>query len=646
YLATLQDLGDELITLARQVDALDAESLTLRQGELNTAAYYLTRGSLAKNIRSADEISAHLGRLLDELRPALPTLGSAEQVAFEELGQAYRAARERARVAGDVAWSDRQLGMMAYNPFANSWEQVWAFQAATGSVDTPAAEDSAAAATETDWMRRLAAQWERVEVLSTPGISPAERELALQLLSEDYPLAAEPGDMLDAEQRLASGLAGAAGTAVPLHALARAVSALGDVPDAGRPDQLPAMLTATVAAVGQVERGTTELSLRLRFADVADDRRLADDILLMRLRGALSRYRLQSGSYMQRLAAIDTADLDAARLGELVAEVQGLAVARRALAAMLTRLSDEHKSGLLAGDQARRSYEMYPLLARSRSLARYIAAIGDGTEPADVARRLLESSPEARLDYLADEAAAGDKAAELLTTCEALLTAEPVRVDDYETGRVQARELVVRLRSAALGQPDIQAAADEVVNRLERLAVPARPEPVLVRQRLFSLGEAQQQLERLNRRIGTLVTQRDDTTSGFSGGPPGIWERELRTDAEHARQRLLKQIRFAQQRATMSILAGLQPQPDRAETASGVAWSRFYHRVMRSELAGPLRQRARRRDDDQQGDRFLKWLAAELETARKAARADDTRQNVYRPITVEYLDSMADFLRY
>jgi hypothetical protein len=67
----------------------------------------------------------------------------------------------------------------------------------------------------------------------------------------------------------------------------------------------------------------------------------------------------------------------------------------------------------------------------------------------------------------------------------------------------------------------------------------------------------------------------------------------------------------------------------------------FLFRLLRSELAGIGGQRPPATKGDQGGDPHLRFLREELEKARKVRNLKN-----YAEPTKEYLDSVADFLRY
>ena len=108
---------------------------------------------------------------------------------------------------------------------------------------------------------------------------------------------------------------------------------------------------------------------------------------------------------------------------------------------------------------------------------------------------------------------------------------------------------------------------------------------------------------------------------------------------------MLRQLRYARQRATHGMLEGLAERPDRLRMEEGLAWARFYHRAARSPLSGDVATRAARRADGTAADPLMRWLMAEIEEARKETRRDGGLKH-YGRITREYIESLADLLRY
>ena len=138
YLDSLQDIGGELIELARRAKVMEVAQPV---GELNTAAYQLRRGSVPRRLASCAEVQRLIGVLLAQLRQALPALAEQESNARRQLAAFPRA------TTGD----QRLLGR---EPFRPEWQQ-------------------------------LAVQWENESVAGLATVSDEEKALSRQLVDRD-----------------------------------------------------------------------------------------------------------------------------------------------------------------------------------------------------------------------------------------------------------------------------------------------------------------------------------------------------------------------------------------------------------------------------------------------------------------------------
>ena len=287
YLDALQDLGDDLINLARNSGQLDQEQLNDLFGQINTAGFFMTRGPIARRVESAQQVGGLLTQVLTLTRTAVPELIVAHNQARQKLHDQLDAARQRVEAAAaaddtDVTeaayqWFDVDGLLLERNPFtpnaARSHRLYYRDRIAATAV--PETAPPAAIAAEADAWHALARRWQHVTVAAGENLTPAERLIEHALIEAESMLAA--GDTRDAQRMIQQAMA------VDLAADAR--------------------IDATWAA------DETTLALRRTLPDVADRfyRPLAAANVVDRLQ-----------TLLQRLAATDeamTAMVDALNAG-------------------------------------------------------------------------------------------------------------------------------------------------------------------------------------------------------------------------------------------------------------------------------------------------------------------------------------------
>lgn len=222
YLKAVEDIGVELAAVAAAAPGrLNAERLKGLQGELNTAAYRLGRGDAEAGIASCADVVALLGRLLDEVRPALPVLARDEHKARARLESLQAAAwrevaSERTRNDWRRRWVERDMQMLERNPFAPLWPRALDLALAasldrlpSGSAGRdgtdaglaalldPGAAVAGAVAQERRFWDLMAAEWELGDLLSLVRVSPEEKALAAGLL--EFEALLEAGGAASAE---------------------------------------------------------------------------------------------------------------------------------------------------------------------------------------------------------------------------------------------------------------------------------------------------------------------------------------------------------------------------------------------------------------------------------------------------------------
>ncbi|MFW6107300.1 MAG: hypothetical protein ACOC8A_01270 [bacterium] len=678
YLDTLQDIGDELVELCRTVPQLDEAKLKERIGDLNTAGYYMRRGSAARRRAACGEVAEQIEGVLAEVRPALAGLLPAETAARAKLDTAYAGClaaimqRRDGRVdpatldANVRDWLAADGRMMARNPFLPLWPRLANFALAAGA--DPAAFESESALAEAVARQRVAADglafaWEAEAARDAPGTSDEEVRLELELLEReqaqrrrDVPTEA---DVL-ADERL---LADAAMARLPFPGLGPALDRLIRRLN-GTATQLDAQTTrlqdqasaaeAAAAILAAVRRDADqvhdlasriELRLALRAFEGASGPRA--ELALLAMRDAVGRFTARAAPLAAALRTSSAGQPSAGELTRLHADAVGLRTLHAGMLASLEKLRGVlQETGAPEPETAR--YAVLGEFARTRRYVETLATMLRGDEPRAAARRFVAEFPWAGVQRVLAHAPLLASARQALAEAADALKGAAVRTDVLAQQVAAARSRLEALAASvsAAGEGEFQARVDAVLARvLRRLRGlgfgEARPEAADVQRQRFALDALLGDLRRLAGEFEAAAAEEEGFICQFRGGPPGIWTEAHRHDAEHARRRLLGQARLARQRLVQGVLEGLADSPRRERLEEGFGWALLLHRLVRSELCGVGGVRAPREAGRERSNPHLRFLLSELEKARKVRTLKH-----YKAATKEYLDAVADFLRY
>lgn len=199
YFQTLQDIGDELISLSRTVAALEEKKIENLVGAANTEAFYMRRGSVKKRKTSTENVSKLIVDVLNEIRPACPDLLETESKARARLQALYgETLLAVSPQPNGLAWLEADGRLMTANPFLPVWPRYlnYALQrrvgeggAEAGSPEPdhralvgPGGQDAEAIGRGRALADRSAFAWEAETVTALDGISNAEKLLELTLL--------------------------------------------------------------------------------------------------------------------------------------------------------------------------------------------------------------------------------------------------------------------------------------------------------------------------------------------------------------------------------------------------------------------------------------------------------------------------------
>jgi hypothetical protein len=705
YLKALEDIGVELAAIAASAPGrLNVERLQGLQGELNTAAYYLGRGEAAAGIASCDDVATLLGRLLDEVRPALPALLRDECKARTLLDGLYAAAwrevaADRTRIDWRRRWVETDLQMLERNPFAPLWPRVLdlALTAPDGSAADLRGLLAPAVISATVQERRfwdlMAAQWEVGNLLSLARVSPEEKALAAGLLEFEALLeAGEPGvaEAAALEKALQQPPAPAGALPVDLEAglrrqreaipfgaiqatlaavarsqvmgrkpldearaagarldgAATAVAALEAALTAGEAGMTNAILQATDAlteAVRACERVVRLAALDAGGLDPLGPEAGNEELLFLRVREAVARYRGRAGESVRMMRDLAGREPDAAQLGNLGADLTIVKAGVQALRNTLTSAIGEY-----GAKESRQKYPILEAFAETRAWLRTAGELAGSERPTEVATRFVRESPFARFEFLGARSAMLELALRDLESAGQLLeqpageAAAQRKIEAARAGLAAFLEAVGKSGEGEL-QETVRKGVTDLRGRLNRPGqVGGAGDPG----RILAVADAVKDGNRLLRRLRAEVGAAGAETSEYAGGPDRIWLQETRRDAEVSRQRLLGQVGWGRRAFTLGMLAALDPVPmEKRNAAEAAAWSLFCHRVVRSPLSGAVTPPRSEAGGDSVRNPLVKWLLEQVDEAAKATQGQDTLRN-YRGITRELIPSLKDFLRY
>jgi hypothetical protein len=624
-LRTLEEIGGDLLDLVRVVPAagLDATAITDAQARLNEAGYRMTRGSARKRIDAADQLAAELGGLIAAIAPAVEPLKKLEVEARTAFDAELAATLADMRASVDPRareWFRRRLHLLELDPFTPGVDAIdaLAHAVAANQPEVPAA----ATAAERGWWSWLAGRWEQQSLAAVGGLADDERGVLAGLVAGRLPpppsgafraavgaigAAAPPLDQLGEPRKVAAGLATLIEqtiAAAPIDPVARA-AAVADFERA-----------ADLAIMGMATRG--------RVVRLAEDGPAADDLLLLRLRDLLLRYRQNT-----RLAAAEADATPDAWQRPLVG-----------LKASIGKLVAQYDDGTLSAAEAVGRDPFLKSVMQSRLL--WDAARGR----ADGIARLDEAWPEARQLVLAAGIESLRRAAASIEAAEAELAAAAPRADEWQRLRKEADESFAAFAAKAVGAAELEPLVREVQAKLAALDRMTAWDDTAVRARRLAVGELRKAVAVLDRRAAAVAERADADPGGFEGGPEQIWNDDSRRQALAGRRLIVDEWLFAR-RAGMAGVVAEQAGTSAAEPRDGgdAAWAAFAVRLGLSELGGAARGGQRQQNRETKGDPLVGWLRREIDAARKALRSNPS-QGIYHKATLEYLDAVGDLLRY
>lgn len=686
YLEVLQDVGDEILAAAEITPSLDQKTILDIQGELNTAAYYLKRGSLAKNQASAETVLALLDRMLDLVVPTLPPRLGEAVAARADLAAAHRARRALiASVGGEAArtWIAGEQAALDREPLVALWPRLEALAIA---VALDAGEDIALPALREDLAATIAADRAaardhqfRVTKAGLQRDVPAglERDLAIALVHLEHAHAVgDRGRIAEVERAIAAGTPEAVGPAelgvaepaglryaerglIPgpvaatrecaqrVHAALDATRALAESASAGTVPPA-AELDALVVLLQRLERGFDRarraIALHLSDLEPGAASARADEVLLLKVQRAGDRFQLRS---RRDRAPIEHHAADAGG----AAQARDLARAATRLVTTLESLAGQVDGYLIAHgdgsflDPTERA--RLPRLERYLLTDRLLLAADTVTREAspEVIQGFLAALPQAADRYLLSQ---GDRLAEAASALSAAHAALELDQDDadvaaYARSRARAESALATFADAVerTGSEDLidtfGPGIEALRNRVDRLALASDVGDERVRQVIYGLQEASREVARLRNRLDGIGVDDGLGPREWRGGPAGLWSDDrLRRDAEKRREQLGALAELCETQAILGIVAGL----DGAADPAARQWARTLHRMWRSPLSGQASERTTG-GGEVEADPLVIWLA---EQARIGLRQSDLE--TYPAATRLYLQSLLDRLRY
>lgn len=369
YLDTLQEIGTAIIELSETAEALDQEKVLESFGEINAAAFYLRRGSLAARADACRKLIDLIPAMLDLTRSAFAEMHRGAVRSRADLARMYEQClrsvqQARAETASALhvrraeQWLRADLEMMHRNPFAPVLPRLARFAAArdlSGSTTLPPDFGPALVAPEgttADLFRRerlhlaaLAFQSEADRVMGLENISRTEKTLELlSLRMERAAVWASNWERTQLEQRIVAMEIGAEPARENLDEIARPLrdpgappygDALADAPQLREELASPAVQSGLLAPARALLEELTEgmrtsgesiqrISADLREGQVED---MTDRV--REVTGALSRQTRLMGSLGRnlylRLTVADLSPEDQRSAERLMLQVRKLA---------------------------------------------------------------------------------------------------------------------------------------------------------------------------------------------------------------------------------------------------------------------------------------------------------------------------------
>ncbi len=414
------------------------------------------------------------------------------------------------------------------------------------------------------------------------------------------------------------------------------------------PAAIAAGLRAAVNESQRIRRAEGKLSMQASYLWQGQSSAAQDDLLLIKLRELYSHYSARIGTRLGALSAMSGEDLAAMDAVSLSADLGSIAAQHAALERGLVAVMQAYRDGTLLGADNLKKYIILKDFTRTRRYVQTTADLLAGKGEPNMVRAFMDDFKEAGLAYLASQADVVDGARKALLDSQVLLKATQVSAKDFDAKLAAGKGLLEQLTQCVTqsGTGELQDRlcknVEQIQARLSRLELGAKPaDAVKINRELFELGEVLKAVELLDRELKNLGGESELSESVMRGGPEGIWAKDFRYQAEHARLRLAGQSQMGTQTVTEAVLEALARQPRAEKYNEGLAWSVFLYRMVRSELYGIGGFRSEPTSRPADGMKEIEYLRGELEKAKQVKNLRN-----YPVLVKEYLDTLGDFLRY
>lgn len=669
YLASLQDIGDEITELSREIKDADTKAASDLVGTLNETAYTLGRGGLSRRRTACNSLRTTLEAVAQPLllrmielanRPAADARGRALLDYDELLRRAARAdISDEAKREAMLSWLDAAGALADRTPIASWWRRVAVFaiaQRVRGVDDAPsgnavvallAADSEIAKQRDAEMIAAEAIRslWRIAEMQATRGARAGEEGS----LETKHGLAANAlsADRL-AEIRLeqtASASAATLSTLLPTRTpeaeLKRVIAKIEA--NQSRTAKLAELLNQGVSeqtgkdanellAIARSEQQTLQaaldaITLRAMVSLDSGDASSGDH-MRDKLRELAARYRLRASPAVDALAAVARGDRDPQKLGELKAQITRFIALRDALRQELSKIA-----ATPAGDEKEATR-----LSESDYLLR--AARGTNRQTVNAAEVLKRVRGGVSLVLGTQRGAAEAVAA-------AVSEGATLAVGDKQDGQSVAKRLdhaKARLAAMKLAIAPVVASAEAsaIATQLDALSAKLARVPAwtgeasadAIAKARFAIAEAKKDAEQFARAVDAATA--GDAGETFWGGPERPWSERASAEASREQARLSRLARTAR---TQAVLGLITPNADPEQT---FAWALTLYRLERSPLAASEGQRTASRDTAKTGDKLMEFLKAELTKAKQARKEMQEGGDE----AGAYLEVVGDFLKY
>jgi hypothetical protein len=672
----LDNTGADVGALARRSSLVTNDILTINR-QVSRANRELKQSQGERQQAIASNLCEQIDGWIEALLPPLPEWHAqrlAARAALQAQYEAYCKPREATQVALPA-----DMRMVERSPFLGLGDRLTVLS--PGKVVT-----NAATASEADVLRRMAVEGEFAEWMASPRVTPSERRLAgafrMLDLATNQAQRAAAGDALRT-MYAPSSAAGATASATPLvvpagfHTqlprMADAVVAGAEPYDkafeklAAQAARLRDLLTPPAPAAGAegapdmtavlAEAGpglvrweadamalACRLHLDLTYGDPTREQTGGIAAVLPALRHVIERYQGMVPALMVRIRQRTSRSPSAVAAAALDAEELARAVG--AMESGMKRVMKQWRGELPAVKESAVAREIrgYYIAARKMAAA---------SDPAAVAEAFFKEQPAAAAMVLEHRLRQLPELQRQFKAARETLTAGADGGDAFlatmrQSERIAGDIVGAAERFAALDAGgSVRALATKTHESIKTMIAREITAETLPRLKL-DMDDLRQRMEELKSRSDEVLARyAAPVSSGWRGGPAGIWDDASRRDAETARRRIMAQFDRARRDTVLGFDAVLaqRGKVGAASLEAPLASSLFAWCLLHSTLGGNTTTTiATVGGGALPREQLVRWLLSEIDETLKYLRREDTVRPYTEP-TKRWTDSAKGILR-